>query len=698
MKTYTKKKLSSLLAITLSFSLLPVFAFDANASEIYSERKAECESKISALSDCEYEKGSAIVTLTASENAALMKTGVCSFDSHITVEKINDFDDEYVAYLTSDKYSTEELIKKAYDIYYVKSASANKKYELATVNDPGATVQWHLSDIKLDSVPEVSSLDDVVVAVIDTGVDYTHDDLKNSMWVNPVSDKLPGTYGYDAGDGDTDPMDTNGHGTHVSGIIAAESNNGIGVSGISSAKIMAVKATRGAEDGLYSNSVVDSFEYIKNAIDYGVNVKAINCSWAGGVDYELSDIINTLGRKGAVTVFAAGNDGADMDSSDMYSVPFKLDREYLVTVGYSGTNDARAEYSNFGKNSVDIFAPGDDIFSTYIKSDGKNRFSPMVFSQKEREATCLYLSTIGESELNILPTENSLLPLTAGEIGMPSDFTSYKTVEKEGDNSYLNIELSIMPENYDPNASDREHIGSIYLDVTDLNLDESATYYVSCHISGLTTSTQYWTTDFFKSDATDSRFVNYNGRTYFRIVGVSAGGFGVFNIKIDNIAISKANVTLSDCSGYSYLTGTSMAAPMVTGAIALVAQMAPKLSAAELKATVLNSVRKVDALTDYCVTGGVIDLSKLSIYADSLTLNKETVTLKYGKTVSLKAKLSPSDTINTAVKWTVSNTKYARITQNGTVKAKKAGIGHKVKVVAATANGKKDYCIVKIKG
>ncbi len=693
------------MALVLALTLFPTFAYNANAAEVNSARIAERDYEIGMLSDCEYESGSAIVTVAASENSALTKPGTCAFDSHITVESVHDFGDEYVVYLTSDKYSTEQLIKKAYDIYYVTNATANKIVRLESTNDSGALLQTHLKEINIDSVPEVSSLDDVVVAVIDSGVDYTHEDLQGSIWVNPLGEKLEGTYGYDTGDSDSDPMDTNGHGTHVAGIIAAQSDNDLGVRGISSAKIMALKATTGSEDYMYQEAIIDALRYVYDALELGVNIKVVNCSWGGAFESGevIFDLVEKIGKAGAVFVFAAGNGingvGRDLDKVTEKYIPIDLEKDYVITVGSADNGGTRSDFSDYGKETVDLFAPGSNIYSTYLDNPNEELFTPWTYSAKERKKKCLYLSTIEESDLNILtPGEDSLIPLTSAEIGLPSDYIVKKTIVNEGSNKYIRLEATLSPENYDPNATDgREHIGSIYLDVTDLNLDEDALYYVSWCENGLDYDMN-WNTVTYYSSAESSRFTHLNGKTYFRVCGLSASEFGTFTAQIDNLAISKADITIKDHSNYDYLSGTSMSAPVVSGAVALVAQMAPDLDAKELKAAVLGSVKQVDTLLNLCSTGGVLDLSKLPVYAKSLSLNKSSVTLKYGKTVSLKATLKPSNILNTKVTWTVSNSKYARVTKNGTVKAKAAGIGHKVKVVATAANGKKDYCIVKIKG
>ncbi|MBO5486671.1 MAG: Ig-like domain-containing protein [Eubacterium sp.] len=160
-----------------------------------------------------------------------------------------------------------------------------------------------------------------------------------------------------------------------------------------------------------------------------------------------------------------------------------------------------------------------------------------------------------------------------------------------------------------------------------------------------------------------------------------------------------------------------MAAPVVTSAVALLANAYPKDTAAQRKERLFSCVRKVNSLSSACVTGGILDLSKIKtakvtttssgssttstkkVSVKKVKLNKKKATLKYKKKLKLKASVTPKNATNKKVKWTVSNKKYATVTQKGVVKAKKKGIGHTVKVYATAKDGskKKAYCKVKIK-
>jgi subtilisin family serine protease len=210
---------------------------------------------------------------------------------------------------------------------------------------------------------------DVIVAVIDTGVNYNHPDLVNRMWTNP--NEIPGNgidddnngyvddvYGYDFHGDDGDPMDDNGHGTHCAGIIGAEPNNGIGIAGVSwGAKIMALRFL-GPGGGSSSDAI--------RAIDYAVQmgVKISSNSWGGGgFSNALSSALDSARAAGHLFVAAAGNDGRDNDQTPSY--PSNYEHDNIISVGSSTNMDERSSFSNWGLSSVDIFAPGSYIYSTY---------------------------------------------------------------------------------------------------------------------------------------------------------------------------------------------------------------------------------------------------------------------------------------------------------------------------------------------
>lgn len=212
----------------------------------------------------------------------------------------------------------------------------------------------------------------VIVAVIDTGVDYNHPDLANNIWQNPgeipgnsldddVNGYVDDVVGYDFQDGDNSPMDPFGHGTHVAGIIAAEGNNGTGITGVGwNLKIMILRA--GDSSGFFLSS--DLVEAINYGVENGARV--INASWGGNSnDQAMRNAIENARTHGVLVVAAAGNSGRNIDSQPFYPASYILSN--IVSVAATDQDDTLPSFSNFGAASVDVGAPGTNVFSTNVK-------------------------------------------------------------------------------------------------------------------------------------------------------------------------------------------------------------------------------------------------------------------------------------------------------------------------------------------
>lgn len=707
-----KRFLAGILATALAAGMQAVPLQTAQAAQMRMEETSQLLAAAAAdLEEGTYVEGEALISLEATETAALAREGTYRFDADVQVESVNDFGvDEatgkrmYIVHLVSDKYTTEELMELALEQYYVDGVCANG-YQHLCASDPYQDAQWYLDGLGTPgkgiqlAKQAVTNKKTPVIAVIDTGADYGHPDLADSMWVNPCPDILPGTCGYDFGDDDDDPMDHNGHGTHVSGIAAANSDNGIGITGVSNAKIMALKAVSDNSTDMTDAAIIKAYGYIYDAMEAGVNVKAINCSWGGSYDRNgiLAKAVNEVGELGALSVFAAGNEHVNWDTAGKaLPTPYDLDSPYVVIVGASNELDNASFFSDYGASSVDLFAPGNNILSTYTE----NLFLPGIYDSTTNQKLTSYFNSFRESEKNILPRGQTWETFyTAEQIGVPSDYTVDITPAEYAGNGFLKLEVT---RNSLLLSKGSEVAGSIYVDVTDLNLNQNVTYYVS-FLNGTGSGNEVcWQGENMVSSPEKSRFVNQNGRTYMRIVGLeikpqATGQKTVWYL--DDIGISVADPNPEDFGAYIHMEGTSMAAPVVSGAVATLGGANPGLSAKSLRSLLLKSVRKVDSLSDKCVTGGIIDASKFAIWATKVTLNKTSATLRYGKTLTLKAKVSPSDVSSTKVMWKSSNTKYATVSSKGVVKVKKAGIGHTVKITATAADGsgKKASCKIKLK-
>jgi subtilisin family serine protease len=256
-------------------------------------------------------------------------------------------------------------------------------------NDPQFGDQWSLNNLGQDggkNGADIAALkaweisqgsSKVVVAVLDSGVDYTHKDLVANMWLRPenipqYSDDELGTFddlhGFDAAADIADPMDDNGHGTHCAGVIGAEGDNNEGIAGINwHVQIMPLKFLGRGGFGSTANAI-EAINYAIDRKSKGVNVRVINASWGStSRSKALEDTIRAAGDAGILFVAAAGNNGTDNDRRPHY--PSNYDLPNVISVAALDRNDALASFSNFGVKTVHIAAPGKDILSTWLNDD-----------------------------------------------------------------------------------------------------------------------------------------------------------------------------------------------------------------------------------------------------------------------------------------------------------------------------------------
>lgn len=234
----------------------------------------------------------------------------------------------------------------------------------------------------------------IIVGVVDTGIDYTHPDLAANVWTNPG--EVPGNGIDDDGNGIVDdvhginaisgaarpgdPMDdqaTTYHGTHISGTIGASGNNGLGVVGVAwNVQLMGLKFLNSSGSGSSSDAI--------KCIDYAIakGARVLSNSWGGGgYSQALYDAIDRARAAGLIFVAAAGNSGADTDSTIFYPAGYALPN--IVAVASTDRNDLRSSFSNYGYRSVELGAPGSSIYSTkagasYQAMSGTSMATPHV--------------------------------------------------------------------------------------------------------------------------------------------------------------------------------------------------------------------------------------------------------------------------------------------------------------------------------
>lgn len=304
------------------------------------------------------------------------------------------------------KSEDKNFIATASQMAGIEYAEINATYKAFDVQDADFKKQWGFDNDGKNSGGwfsrgvagvDISALDawkitkgsrSVKIAVIDTGVDYNHQDLKNNIMVNAaekngtagVDDDANGliddVYGYDFANNDADPMDGHGHGTHCAGVIGAE-HNSIGVAGVmANVQILPIKFLTDSGSGTLEGAIL--------AIDYAIKrgVDIMSNSWGGGPRMEsLFEVIKKAEDAGILFVAAAGNSNANNDTTATYPANYEV--ESLISVGAMDGKGKRASFSNYGAQSVDVFAPGVDTYSTvagngYKKMSGTSMACPHI--------------------------------------------------------------------------------------------------------------------------------------------------------------------------------------------------------------------------------------------------------------------------------------------------------------------------------
>lgn len=357
-----------------------------DTSKEVSSAKISVQSVLSAMEKGRYREGELLVkfktgVLSASSVRAHQSLGATSLRSynlirnleHVKLPKGLSVKDAIVNYMSHPdvEYAEPNYIRRSAttmpsDLYFGQQWALRNTGTFAS-GTLGA-------DAKVADAWDISRTTGAIIAVIDTGIDYNHVDLVNNIYANPAeifnnsvdddgNGKIDDWRGWNFVSNNNDPMDDNGHGSHVSGIIGASGNNGIGVSGVLwNVKIMPLKILDSRGEG----TVSDSIAAIQYAISKGARI--INASY-GGSDYSAAeyDAIRAAHSAGALLIAAAGNGGSDglgdnNDQTAEYPSGYALPN--IISVAATDQNDRRATFSNFGPTSVHVAAPGVYILST----------------------------------------------------------------------------------------------------------------------------------------------------------------------------------------------------------------------------------------------------------------------------------------------------------------------------------------------
>ena len=446
-------------------------------------------------------------------------------------------------------------------------------------NNPGVAGRDMGAEAAWDLETDCSS---VIVAVLDTGVNYDHEDLAPNMWNGSPN------HGDDFIDGDGDPMDEHGHGTHVAGTIGAVGNNGLGTTGVCwRVQLMAVRVLDAAGWGTTA-SIAAGIDF---AVDQGA--KVINLSLGGpSADAVLSSAILNARDEGVVVVAAAGNEGNNNNTSPRYPCNFPHDN--IVCVAALDQAYALASFSNFGSTAVDVGAPGTNILSVWpgivqTITDTFNVGGVLDWTAAPVGGWVYGSRTLGgPGGPVVLPMLLNPSTWPSGLYGNNRDDRVYKTFNLAGADS-ATVSFAFFADTqpgadffrvaYSPAGGD-PFAGGVVLE----------------SIDGATNDLS----DFREYDIADC--VTATCTIGFQLLTDAAGqdlGVGIFEFGINTLELAT--------NRYGILNGTSMAAPHVSGLAALLFAYNPNYGYLDVVESIKNGGTPVAALTTRTTTGRAVN-------------------------------------------------------------------------------------------
>jgi subtilisin family serine protease len=451
-------------------------------------------------------------------------------------------------------------------------------------NDPEFPRQWGLTAIKAPDAWERSQgSQEVVIAVIDTGVDVFHLDLKENIWINQAeAEGLDGIdddnngyiddiYGWDFADNDNQPFDVDGHGTHIAGIIGAVTDNSIGIAGVCPrVKIMVLKVQGDQSNDMVTIDIVEAIEYAKSQ-----GVQIINCSFGGDLFQaeEYSAFERFQNANNGLMICSAGNDATNTDIYPLY--PAGYDLPGIISVAASTeklpNEYSLADFSNFGSASVDVMAPGDDILSTLVETI-------MTQAYLKIEPGLAMYPALGLSYAATTDDKGITKSLVDCGYGYPDEITGsvdnnialIKRGNRDGNDFYFYQKIA--------NTQQAGAVGAI------IHNNEPGNF------AGTLVTPNDWITTVSVSQET-----------------------GILLKTQIPTSVSLVNQVVNSTELYGKLSGTSMAAGFVSGAAGLLRALSPKEDFFRLKEILLNTVDFIDSTDGKILAKGQINVFKALI-------------------------------------------------------------------------------------
>ena len=470
-----------------------------------------------------------------------------------------------------------------------------------------------------------------VIAVMDTGIDTSHPDLQDQM-VN--LDQYPaleaatgcGKYGYCAVEGESktdifpyDIGDT--HGTHCAGIIAAAAN-GFGTKGVApNVSLMALRVFDKNGEGEYTSAVIKGYDWLIKAREAGVNVRAVNCSFSVPYLPESRELaIQRLGNADIIAIVSAGNENNNVDTN-IASSENTIDTSNRIIVDAMDAQGSRSVFSNYGIRT-DVFAPGSDILSTLGTLSA--RFN--AFTAALNPSRILAYNSFEENG-GTADTEKDVNPLSyhywsdtatdncgdAAATGTARSFLGSRALQIDRQDSNT-VTLVTAPTALSPASGKKVYLNAAGHGDTGISLikvsfrkpdgsyteESSRTYDLIC-------ATNQWGADTYLEVPTDGSVDFAHFQMKLRIIFNSTKAK---QASIDSIGLGYG------LERYGMMSGTSMAAPMVSGVFGLLASEYPSESGEQIAARIKGGTTDPGGLADLCLSGGTVNVAKASTDPD----------------------------------------------------------------------------------